>query len=101
MGLGVYTMLSFQFGHWLAELMITSRRGTFTLVYAIALMVHLFTWAPILIAMTCARMYDQEYMAEEMAWEKKKLLYGFDDEYGYPDEYDEFGNPRQLQYDEY
>merc|ERR1739848_522632 len=63
MGLGVYTMLSFQFGHWLAELMITSRRVTFTLVYAIALMVHLFTWAPILIAMTCARMYDQEYMA--------------------------------------
>merc|ERR1719262_1326548 len=61
-------------------------------------MIHLFTWAPCLIACTCQAGSEREEIAEDMAWERKKLRYGFDDEYG--DQYDEYGNP-VPQYDEY
>lgn len=100
MGLAGYTGLTFQFGHWLAELMLSSAGATFSFIYVLALMLHLFTWAPVLIACTCAKAGEAEDIAEDMAWERKKLLYGFDDEYGY-EEYDEYGNPRGVQYDEY
>jgi hypothetical protein len=98
MGLGAYTGLSFNFGHWLAELMLSSSGATYSFVYVLALMLHLFTWTPVLIACTCAKAGEAEDIAEDMAWERKKLLYGFDDEYGNEDQYDEYGNPR---YDEY
>jgi len=107
MGLAAYTGLTFQFGHWLQEYMVTSARSTYSFVYVLSILVHLFTWAPVLIAWTCGRMGEAEDIAEDMAWEKKQLLYGFDDEYGpvgydqHGNPIDEYGNPAGMRYDEY
>merc|ERR1719473_1238005 len=81
--------------------MISSASATYSFVFVLALMIHLMTWTPILIACTCAKAGEAEDIAEDMAWERKKLMYGLDDEYGAEDQYDEYGNPRQMQYDEY
>jgi len=101
MGMGAYVGLTFQFGNWLQEMMLSSSRCTFSFIFVMAIMIHLFTWAPCLICWTCAGSNEKEDIAEEMAWEKKKLMYGFDDEYAGEEHYDEYGNPvSHPQYDE-
>jgi len=102
-GLAAYTGLTFQFGQWLAEMMITSARSTFSFIYVLAVVSHLFTWAPCLIAWTCIRPNEQEEMAEQLALEKKALRWGLDDEYDdelLETQYDEYGEP-VMPHDQY